>query len=128
MIESIFKGAENFMPHQHCVLNNPYVIALDSIGSILTGISYMLIPLCLARMIIGMWKILPRPAKDLIMHAGAFIFFCGITHFLDVWNWWHNDYHVSAAMKAVTGGISISFAVRIFFFIRNRGWEIAPDA
>ncbi len=120
----LFPFSDHWQNHGHCVLYNKYIIAFDSIGSILTGLSYMIIPMLLARVIIGMWTILPRAAKALIMHAGAFIFFCGTTHFIDVWNWWHNDYHVSAMAKVLTGFVSISFAGRIFFFIRDRGWEV----
>jgi two-component system NtrC family sensor kinase len=123
----LFPFSEYWQNHGHCVLYNPYIITFDTIGSLLTGLAYMLIPLLLYRAIIGMWQLLTLPAKSMILHLSLFIFCCGSTHFIDVWNWWHNDYHVSAVAKAITGGVSISFAYRLFFFIRNQDWKNSTE-
>lgn len=119
-----FSRFDNFLPHGTCALNDPYVIGFDAFGGILTGLAYMLIPLLLVRTVLAIWKFLTRASKALIFHGALFIFLCGSTHFLDVWNWWHNDYHVSALAKAITGGVSAAFVWRIFQFIRNEEWKL----
>lgn len=123
----LFPFQEYWQNHAHCVLYNKYIIAFDTFGGVLTGVTYMLIPLLLARVIIAGWKFLSDPSKRLLLHGGAFIFLCGTTHFLDVWNWWHNDYHISALAKAVTGGVSAAFVWRIFQFIRYEDWKTPTD-
>jgi hypothetical protein len=121
--EGIFPYLDYWLDHGHCVYYNKYIIAFDSFGGILTGLTYLLIPVLLARLVIGNWQALSVKSKGLLMHGGAFILFCGLTHFIDVWNWWHNDYHIAALAKAITGGISAGFVWRTFWFIRNEDWN-----
>lgn len=122
-IDLWFQNSQFWAPHAHCVLYDPAIIFLDFWGNILVGTSYLLIPMLLLRLILGMWSQMTSPLKGLIIHGSAFVFLCGTTHFVHAWNWTHADYALQAMLELITGIVSIWFTFNLFFFIRNRKWE-----
>lgn len=118
-----FKNSDYWISHSHCVLYDPVVIFLDTWGNILVGISYMLIPVLLVRLILGMWFGMSSPLKSLIVHGSVFVLLCGFTHFVHAWNWSHTSYSLQAILELIAGVVSIWFTARLFFFIRGRKWE-----
>lgn len=122
-IDLWFRNSEYFQPHAHCVLYDPVVMNMDRFGNILVGISYLLIPLFLSRLVLGMWRTMAKPFRPLIIHGATFVLLCGMTHFLHAWNWTHTNYAEQAILEGITGIVSIWFAIRLLFFIRHRSWE-----
>lgn len=112
-----------WLPHWHCVANDPAVIAMDAIGNILTALSYMLIPALMLRIIVGIWFFINKSTKALIVHGSVFIFLCGWTHIISTVNWWKTYYGLQSWTVMLTGIVSLWFVGRLFFFIRNRAWE-----
>ncbi|WP_027672126.1 GGDEF domain-containing protein [Rheinheimera baltica] len=104
----------DFMPHGHCLLWRTDLLILHVGGDILTFVAYMLIPIALIRLV--------RARDDLhfgwifLMFAG-FIFFCGATHLLGVINVWHGYYYIHGVVKSLTGLISITTAVLLWYML-----------
>jgi PAS domain S-box-containing protein len=99
---------EGFMPHGHCYLWLPDLVLLHTISDSIIVLSYYSIPIGLT--------VLIRKRRDLsfdYMFAlfAIFIFACGTTHVLQIWNIWHSDYYVEGIMKAVTAAASLLTAV-----------------
>ncbi|WP_372625959.1 GGDEF domain-containing protein [Arsukibacterium sp.] len=111
-INALFNG--DFMPHGHCLLWRTDLLILHVGGDILTFTAYMLIPVALVRLV--------RARDDLrfdwmfLMFAG-FIFFCGATHLLGIINIWHGYYYIHGIIKSVTGLISISTALLLWYLL-----------
>jgi hypothetical protein len=120
-----FKNSEQWAPHSHCVLYDPAVIFLDKWGNIMVGLAYVLIPLFLLRLTLGMWREINPPTKLLIVHGAVFVLLCGSTHFVHAYNWTNTQYALQAMLEIVTGIISLWFAWRLFFYIRNRKWLLS---
>lgn len=117
-----FQNSELWMEHSHCVLYDPGVIFLDFWGNIMVGATYMAIPLLLLRLILGMWHEMSATTKGMTIHLAVFVLLCGLTHFIHAYNWTHTAYTEQAALEILTGVISLSFAYRLFFYIRHRRW------
>jgi diguanylate cyclase (GGDEF)-like protein len=102
------------MPHGHCLLWRTDLLILHVGGDTLTFIAYMLIPIALVRLV--------RARDDMrfdwifLMFAG-FIFFCGATHLLGMINIWHGYYFIHGIIKSLTGLISISTAVMLWYLL-----------
>lgn len=118
-----FQSSEYWSPHAHCVLYDPGVIFLDFWGNIMVGIAYMLTPLLLMRLIIGMWREMTPSTKGMTVHLALFVLLCGTTHFIHAYNWHHAAYVMQAIFEIITGIVSLWFTLRLFFFIRHRKWE-----
>lgn len=119
----MFIHSEHYMEHAHCVMYDRPLILFDQMGNIMVGLSYVLIPILMLRLILGMWEGLTNSSKALIVHGAAFVLLCGLTHFLTAWNW-HNTWYVTQALlQLLTGVVSLAFAIRLFLFIRGRKWE-----
>lgn len=110
-----FAGA--FTPHGHCYLWRTDLLMLHAVSDFLIGLAYFSIPLAL-------WMFVKK-RTDLafnwmfLLFAG-FIFTCGTTHFLEVWNIWNADFYLSGAIKALTAGISVATAALL--------WPLIPKA
>jgi len=106
-----------FMGHGHCYLWRPDLVLLHSISDTLIAAAYFTIPVAL--------YVLMAKRKDLeyqwmFVLFALFIFACGTTHLLSVWNIWHGDYYISGAVKALTAIVSILTAILI--------WPLIPKA
>ncbi|MBE2269689.1 MAG: HAMP domain-containing histidine kinase [Anaerolinea sp.] len=102
-------STEGFEPHGHCFLWIPTLVRLYSVSDLLIGLSYTVISITLTYLVY-------RASKDIPFHwvflaFGAFIFTCGVTHFMDVITLWSPAYWFAASAKAVTAIASVSTAV-----------------
>lgn len=99
---------EGFMPHGHCYLWQPDLLMLHTISDAVIVLSYYSIPIGLT--------VLINKRRDLsfdYMFAlfAIFIFACGTTHVLQIWNIWHSNYYLEGMIKAVTAAASLLTAV-----------------
>ena len=121
-IDLWFRNSDYWQSHAHCVLYDPAVIFLDKWGNIMVGVAYLLIPLLLNRLLLGMWHEL-RTSRKLILHGAVFVLLCGSTHFVHAWNWTHTNYAEQAILEIVTGVVSMAFVCHLFLFIRRQTWK-----
>lgn len=100
-----------FMPHAHCYLNDPRMLALQGVSDGLIGLAYMAISATLAYMVYVARRDIPF--EWMFLAFGVFIFTCGWTHFLEVWTLWHPAYWLSGGVKALTAAASMATAAGI---------------
>jgi signal transduction histidine kinase/ActR/RegA family two-component response regulator len=98
-------------PHGHCYLWNEYLVALHAAGDLIIALAYFSIPVALA--------VIARRRRDLTYNAifwlfSAFIFLCGLTHLLAVYNIWNSAYWLSGGVKLLTAIASVSAAMVIW--------------
>jgi two-component system, sensor histidine kinase and response regulator len=97
-----------FAPHGQCYLWSGPLITTHVLADAGIALAYFSIPFSLALI----WKRLGDPPYHwLFVFFGAFIFACGSTHALEIWNIWHSDYWLAAAVKAFTAVASLTTAV-----------------
>lgn len=106
-----------FMGHGHCYLWRSDLVLLHSISDTLIAGSYFTIPLAL--------YVLVYKRKDLeyqwmFVLFAVFIFSCGLTHLVAVYNIWNGAYYVSGILKALTAAVSMLTAALI--------WPLIPKA
>lgn len=106
-----------FMGHGHCYLWRPDLVVLHSVSDTLIAGSYFTIPLAL--------YVLMHKRKDLeyewmFLLFALFIFSCGLTHLMGVYNIWNGAYYVSGVLKAITAVVSVLTAALI--------WPLIPKA
>ncbi|SDW98911.1 sensor histidine kinase [Marinobacter mobilis] len=106
-----------FMGHGHCYLWRNDLVYLHSISDGAIALSYFTIPAAL--------YVLMAKRKDLeyqwmFVLFALFIFACGATHVLSIWNIWNGDYYLSGVVKAITAVVSILTAILI--------WPLIPQA
>lgn len=104
-------------PHGHCYLWNDQLVHLHVTSDALISLSYMTIPIALIYLV--------RKREDLkfnymfIMFA-VFIFACGATHLVNIYNVWNGAYWLSGAVKAITAFASVGTAILV--------WPLVPKA
>lgn len=108
-------GEYSFMPHGHCYLWVPSLVALHVSTDLLIGVSYSLISLTLGYMVY-------RARRDIPFHwmfiaFGLFIIACGATHFMEVWTLWNATYWLSGYFKLVTASASVATAAVLPFVV-----------
>lgn len=111
-INALFDGS--FMPHGHCLKWQGDLLFMHFFGDLLTATAYFLIPLALIHLF--------RKRNDLafnwiFMMAAAFIFLCGVTHFMAIINIWHGYYYLSGIAKLATGIVSIMTTIMIWYLL-----------
>ncbi|MDX2159977.1 MAG: HAMP domain-containing sensor histidine kinase [bacterium] len=95
-------------PHAQCLLYNPSLINLYTASDLLTGLSYMAISLALVVFVRQARRELPF--NWIFLAFGAFIFFCGLTHFFDIVTLWTPVYWSSGLIRLLTAIASVSTA------------------
>lgn len=107
----------NFMGHGHCYLWRQDLVLLHSVSDVLIAAAYFTIP---AALYVLMLKRKDLEYQWMFVLFAMFIFACGTTHLLAVWNIWNGDYYLSGAVKAITAIVSILTAALI--------WPLIPKA
>lgn len=102
-------GAEMFMPHGHCYLWVPSLVALHVSADLLIGISYTAISMTLAYLVYRARR--EMPFHWIFLAFGLFIVACGATHFMEVWTLWNATYWLSGYVKLITATASLATAV-----------------
>jgi signal transduction histidine kinase/CheY-like chemotaxis protein len=99
------------MPHGHCYLWHPGLVALHVTSDTLIGISYTAIASTLAFFVYRARGGLPF--DRMFLAFGTFIIACGATHFMEIWTLWQPDYWLSGNVKALTAMASVATAVAL---------------
>ncbi len=108
---------DSLMPHGHCLLWRTDLLFLHVVGDVLTVIAYALIPLALIYLVI---KRADLTFNWIFIMFAAFIFLCGVTHFISLVNIWHGFYLIAGIAKFSTGLVSIVTAIMC--------WKLIPKA
>lgn len=95
----------NFMPHGHCYFWRSDILWTHVLSDIAIGISYYIIPIILGVLLIKRKE--PMPHKDVMGLFIAFIFFCGTTHFVNIYVTWFPAYEYQGWIKALTAFTSV---------------------
>ncbi|HEY2955153.1 MAG TPA: ATP-binding protein [Candidatus Eisenbacteria bacterium] len=109
--------SSDFMPHGHCYYWRPAILWLHVISDSVIALAYYTIPVALIYLV--------RKRRDLVFHwmfvmFGVFIFACGTTHVMNIWEVWHGTYRLGGMVKVVTAVASIVTAVVL--------WPLVPKA
>jgi PAS domain S-box-containing protein len=101
-------SSDGFMPHGHCYLWKPGLVALHVVSDALTALAYTSIPFTLVS--------LARRRRDvpfnwIFLCFGVFIVACGATHGMEIWTLWTPTYWLAGVIKAVTAIASVATAV-----------------
>lgn len=94
-----------FMPHGHCYLWRSDILWTHVLSDAAIGIAYYLIPLVLGILIYKRKSALPH--KEVFALFIAFIFFCGTTHFVQIYVTWFPMYEYQGWLKALTAFTSV---------------------
>lgn len=103
-------SSDGFMPHGHCYLWDPRLLSLHVISDVLIGLAYASISLTLYILV----RQIRLPFSPMFLAFGAFIGFCGLTHFMEVFTVWNPDYWLSGIIKAVTAVASVATGILLF--------------
>jgi len=103
--------AGSFMPHGHCYLWEPRLLALHGISDFLIGMAYLVISVTLAYVVYRARDHIPF--RWMILAFGLFIIACGMTHFMEVITLWTPLYWLSGDVKVVTAIASVATAVAL---------------
>ncbi len=101
----------DFMPHGHCFWWRPEIVWLHAISDLVIGLSYFSISIMVVCFV--------KRRKDLPFHGmfqlfAAFIFLCGMTHFISIVTLWVPAYRIDGVVKALTAATSLITAVLLF--------------
>ncbi len=102
-----FFSTQGFMPHGHCYLWRPELVATHVISDFLIGSAYVAISLSLYLIV----RRIRLPFSPVVLSFGLFIGACGATHFMEIWNLWHADYWLGGLVKILTACASVATSV-----------------
>jgi PAS domain S-box-containing protein len=112
-----FLSAPGFMPHGHCFLWTPSLLWGYVLSDGLIALAYFSIP-------VALWYFVRRrsdlPFSWIFVMFAAFIFACGTTHVLAIWNIWQPVYWLDVGVKMGTALASVLTAVLL--------WPLMPRA
>ncbi len=98
----------SYAPHGYCLLWQPELVWTHVVSDGLIALSYFSIPLALVSLLRR------RPDVEfgkVIWLFAVFILACGSTHIMSIWNLWHGNYGLEAAIKAITAAASVTTAL-----------------
>jgi hypothetical protein len=78
-----FFSSNQFMPHGHCYLWKPTLLWLNASTDTLIFLSYLAIS---AMLIVLVLKLKAIPFQMIYVLFGTFIFACGLTHLMEIFN------------------------------------------
>jgi signal transduction histidine kinase/ActR/RegA family two-component response regulator len=99
------------MPHGHCYLWQPRLVAIHGVSDLLIGLAYVSISVTLAYIVYRARDHIPF--HWMVLAFGLFIVACGITHFMEVITLWTPLYWLSGDVKVVTAMASVGTAVAL---------------
>jgi len=119
MLEAIspWFGSGGFLPHGRCFAWTPALLWTYVVADGLIGIAYYSIPAAL-------WYFARHrrdvPFRAIFVMFSAFIFACGTSHLIAIWNIWQPVYWLDAFVKAGTAAVSVATAALL--------WPLLPRA
>ena len=115
LFEKLFD--QSMMPHGHCYLWNDNLVNLYVISDLVIALSYYSIPIALITLI---KKRHDLQFNYLFQLFALFIFACGTTHLISIYNVWNGAYWFSGTAKALTALVSVLTAILV--------WPMIPKA
>jgi two-component system sensor kinase FixL len=115
LIRAFLSG--QYAPHGYCLLWRPELIWTHVVSDVSITLSYLSISLALGYFVHRRRDI---EFGSMFWLFALFIFACGISHLMAVWNLWHGDYGVEALVKAITALASVPTAFLL--------WRLIPAA
>ncbi len=114
-LETFF--GDKMPPHGHCYLWDDRLVSLHVVSDLLIVLSYFTIPLALMYLV--------KKREDLKFNYmfvlfAVFIFACGTTHLVNIYNVWYGAYWLSGSIKAITAVASVGTAILV--------WPLIPKA
>ncbi len=114
-LETFF--GDKMPPHGHCYLWDDRLVSLHVVSDLLIVLSYFTIPLALMYLV--------KKREDLKFNYmfvlfAVFIFACGTTHLVNIYNVWYGAYWLSGSIKAITALASVGTAILV--------WPLIPKA
>jgi diguanylate cyclase (GGDEF)-like protein/PAS domain S-box-containing protein len=110
-------ASTGFMPHGHCFLWTPTLLWTYVVSDSLIGVAYYSIP-------VALWYFARRrpdlPFPWVFLMFALFIFACGTTHLMAIWNIWQPVYWLDAGVKMATAAASVATAISL--------WPLIPKA
>jgi len=100
--------ASDLMPHGVCWSWDPWVVWTNVIPDAITALSYFALSLTLVHLVRHRRE---RTYGGVVLLFGVFIFACGLTHAMEVWNTWHGAFRLAGAIKIVTAAASLGTAL-----------------
>ena len=111
-LERVF--GRGFMPHGHCYLWSPAMVWTQVSANLLIGFAYAAIA---STLVVLVRRIENIPFAWVYLSFGAFILFCGLTHWFDVVTVWHPIYWLDAAVRVLTATASVATALLLVPFL-----------
>lgn len=112
-----FLGRSGLLPHGYCITWAPELLWSMVGADAVIAAAYFSIPLA----IVSFARRRPDSGMNWVPWLfSGFIFWCGLTHVMDIWTIWRPDYGLQALTKAATAGVSIVTAVAL--------WPLIPRA
>ncbi len=112
-----FFNNSGFMPHGHCFLWTPGLLWTYVVSDSVIWLSYYSIP-------VALWYFVRRradlPFTWVFVMFAVFIFACGTTHLMAIWNIWQPAYWLDAGIKFGTAAASVGTAIAL--------WPLMPRA
>jgi len=115
-----FLGRNGFMPHGYCITWRPEVLWSMVGADAVIATAYFSIPLAIVSFLRKRPDAVDSGMNWVPRLFSGFIFWCGLTHVMDIWTIWQPDYGAQALVKVVTAGISLVTAVGL--------WPLIPRA
>jgi PAS domain S-box-containing protein len=111
-LERLF--GQGFMPHGHCYLWSPAMVWTQVSSNLSIGFAYAAIA---STLVVLVRRIHNIPFAWVYLSFGAFILFCGLTHWFDVVTIWHPVYWLDAAVRVLTALASVATALLLLPFL-----------
>lgn len=99
------------IPHGYCIAWEPRLLWTMVVSNALIAGAYFTIPFALNRFLRKQPDV---PFGWMFVLFSAFIFFCGVTHLVEVVNIWRPTYRLEGALLAITAGFSVATALALF--------------
>lgn len=107
-----------YLPHGICLLWNWWLVAPFVIGNSAVAAAYFAMPWEVVRAYRGSIDSLSSAARRMLLAVGAFIFFCGGGHLIEIATLWRGDlYWLQSYWTLIGTGVSSWYVV---FLIRRR--------
>ena len=100
--------------HGYCLFWDPALLWLHAGSDGIIAAAYFVIPVALVRFIRARRDL---PFNSVFLCFVAFIFLCGATHALDVYNIWVPNWWLSGTVKAATAIVSVATAVLLMMLL-----------
>ena len=100
-----------YLPHGLCLKWDMITISLHMISDFMTGVAYFSIPLLLIKLFKEQKHV---PRRNLLIWFTLFIVFCGMTHFMSLYNMFIPEYYSSGFVKLCTAIVSIISAIILY--------------